>query len=98
MATPKKKYPYAIYYKDGSYMIYDLTTDDYATLVQGVIDNAHGVVTSVGLLVLEDIRSIIEQKPEPKVKKVKEEKPAYPDLDAESVEWLNEFMKQEGMN
>jgi hypothetical protein len=97
MATPKKKYPYAIYYKDGSYMIYDLTTDDYATLVQSMIEEAHAVVTSVGLLVLEDIRSIIEQKPE-KVKKVKPEKPAYPDLDAESVEWLNEFMKQEGMN
>lgn len=97
MATPKKTYPYAIYYNDGSYMIYDLTQDDYdhlkKTLTHTPAFNTGGlqygspvsIELSIGLISLKDIRSVIKQKPPEKPKK---NESAIPELTTEEIEWV----------
>ena len=86
MATPKKKHPYAIYYNDGSYMIYDITQEDFDHLKKTLIMQAPvAVELSVGLISTKDIRSVIKQKPPEKVKK---HEGTSPDLTDEEIEWM----------
>lgn len=94
MATPKKKHPYAIYYNDGSYMIYDITQEDFDALsklmrqttnFQGGITPPSSIELSIGLISLKDIRSVIKQKPPEKVKK---HEGTSPDLTDEEIEWM----------
>lgn len=89
MATPKKKYPYAIIREDNSYNVYDLTKDDYETIKMGLFTKKSYVEISMGLISLKDIRSVIEQKDEPKPKK--EEKEANPPMSVEEVRWYNQL-------
>lgn len=97
MATAKKVYPYAIYYRDGSYMIYDLTNDDFAAILKvlkqpKISFNQMGnsqpnfvIETSVGIFDMADVRSVIKQKPPEKPKPVFA---AHPNLTMEDIEWL----------
>jgi hypothetical protein len=77
---------YAIYYKDNSYMTYELTEADYNALTKA-IDAKMPVKLSVGQLVTEDIRAVIIQKEQPKVE-TKPDKPAVPDLSVEEMTYL----------
>lgn len=63
--TPPRTYPYAIYYNDGSYMVYDLTRADFDQLTEALVSTEFPirfVKLSIGLLCTFDIRSIIEQR------------------------------------
>lgn len=59
-----KRKPYAIYRKDNTYLIHDLTKRDYEVLVEAFKKGEIAVI-SIGAIATDDIRSIIEQKPEP---------------------------------
>jgi hypothetical protein len=86
MATPKKTKPYAIYYNDGSYMIYDLTQEDFDMLSTCIQDSPTSAIElSIGIIVLKDVRSVIRQKPPEKPKK---NEGTAPDLTAEEIEWM----------
>lgn len=83
-----KLYPFAIYYTDGSYLIYDLTKKDYKALKEA-ITKGEPVELSVGFLTTKDIRSVIRQKetnaPVP-------EKPAVPELSIEEMRYLKQSL------
>lgn len=88
---PSPKYvrkTYAIHYEDSTYMIFDLTKEDITQLENAILDTKSAVKLSVGTLKLYQVRSVIEQKPEPKVDKVN--KSASPDLDTMTTAWLKE--------
>lgn len=85
MRKPRAKLtPYAIYYKDGTYMTYDLTKDDYEALTGAIVERKP-VALSVGFIVIDDIRAVILQKPTPAPVP---DKPAVPDLPPDEREWL----------
>lgn len=88
MPTPPKQYPYAIYYSDNSYMIYDLTKADYEALTKAILEQAPAVKVSIGVLQTKDIRAVIKQREE----KPKKEKPAVPDLSVDELEYLKESL------
>lgn len=97
MATPQKKYPYAIYYNDGSYMIYDITKEDFDILCKKLTEKpafntgglqygqAAAVELSIGVISMRDIRSVIKQNPP---KPVKKNEGTAPDLTPEEIEWM----------
>lgn len=74
---------YAIYYSDGSYLIYELTEKDYQAVEKGLIQGIAYVRISLGILGLEDVRSVIEQRPKP----VEELKASEPLSDADTLLW-----------
>lgn len=78
-----KKTAYAIYYKDNSYMTYDLTKSDYEAL-RGALGFCEYVETSIGMLATGDIRAVIEQRPLPP----QEEKPTNPPLSQDAYAWI----------
>lgn len=80
-----KKTPYAIYRKDNSYLIYDLTKADYMALVSAC-KTREPVELSIGLIVTDDIRAVIEQKPAPPP----DDKPANPPMTQDAIGWLRE--------
>jgi hypothetical protein len=91
MSKPRKRgttTPYAIYYKDGSYMIYDLTKADYDALTTGIRIKAPASLT-VGFLVTDEIRAVIEQL---QPKEEKQERPALPDMPEEYREYYKGVM------
>lgn len=90
MASPKKRTPYAVVRDDNTYVIYDLTKDDYEHLSNSLVSEAKFCKLSIGILKLSDIRSVIEQKPEPKAKKEKQLETGTPDLDVTAIAWLKE--------
>lgn len=58
-----KLYPHAVYYADGSYMIYDFTASDMKAITRQLQSNDLGFLElSVGFLLFKDIRAIIKQK------------------------------------
>lgn len=79
--------PYSVMYADGTYLVFELTQEDYDTLKQAVVDVKVADI-SIGLLVTSDIRSIIIQKP-----KIEQHKGSNPDLPAGSKEWLEQVEK-----
>jgi hypothetical protein len=90
MATPKKKRSYTILYTDGTYLTYDLTKEDFESVKAAL---CHGeewkyVAVSIGIIGMENVRSIIEQKEE----ELEEETPTdtNPPLDQESYNWIKE--------
>ncbi len=91
MPSPKKRYPYAIVRNDNTYNVYDLTKDDYKLLVDMLIEeegHVPYVELSIGIIRVDDIRSVIEQKPEPVQK---EDKPALPPMSQEERTWYNQL-------
>jgi hypothetical protein len=89
MGTKRQhKFPYAIYYTDGSYMIYELREIDYQAIVKAKMTAESAVdIPELGFIATVDIRSIIKQKPEPKPKQAKLEN-GDPDLTVEELEWM----------
>jgi hypothetical protein len=102
MPTPPRKYPYNFIYKDGSYMTFYLTRQDYQKLVEYKLKDRSVVDLSLGILDISDIRSVVEQKiPEkPKNENTDEaENESFsklfnlPYTDPETDEWLKEKLK-----
>lgn len=87
MATPKKTYPYAIIYRDGTFMVYDLTKDDFEAVTKAMFGEKKVAITTVGILDLSDVRGVIEQKIKP-VEKTKATE-GDPSLSIEEQAWLN---------
>lgn len=83
MAYKKVRIPYAVYYNDGTYMVYEFNEDDYKAVSLALLNAQSAVlIQDVGIFKLGDIRSIIKQKPEPKAAKS-----AVPDMDSKDAEW-----------
>lgn len=87
--------PYAIYYNDGTYMIYDLTEEDLNRIMDRLVVNPlpasrHKYVKiSLGILCLTDIRSVIEQKEKDKEGNSQtRSESALPFLTPEEMEWM----------
>ena len=62
--TPPRTYPFAVYYSDGSYLVWDLTKQDYEklkTLLQQDPCPLY-VELSIGIIGIKEIRAIIEQR------------------------------------
>jgi hypothetical protein len=96
MATPKKKKPHTFLYTDGSYITYELTKEDYESLEAAL---CHGeewkyVAISIGIVSVQDIRSIIEQKEvEQELELDEDGNPVeLPIMDQESYNWYKEYM------
>lgn len=96
MATPKKKKPHTFLYTDGSYITYELTKEDYESLEAAL---CHGeerkyVAISIGIVSVQEIRSIIEQKEVDEEPELDENgNPVeLPILDQESYNWYKEYM------
>lgn len=90
MATRPKVYPYAVYYRDGSFLIYEITDKDYKILSNSKKDNSVAVL-SIGTLETVEIRAIIKQNPPPMPDKQVTE--GIPVLDSESQKWVEEYGK-----
>lgn len=94
---PKKskanRHPFAIYYTDGSYMVYDVTMEDYEDLKRALTFKEDVVETTVGLIMTRDIRSVIEQRPPEKPKEATPDKPALPKLTIEEARWIKTAME-----
>lgn len=82
----KVRNPYAIYYIDGTYMVYDLNADDYQMLSNALVDGLKAVIIKdVGVFKLMEVRSVVKQKPEPKAAVS-----APPEMNAEEAQWYAE--------
>lgn len=93
MATPKKKYKYTFLYTDGTYLTFELTKEDFdnveKALTQGQAQQKFTAV-SIGVIGLDGIRSIIEQKDEEPQEDTPPED-TLPPLDQESYNWFKQF-------
>ena len=106
MATPKKRYRYTFLYTDQTYLTYELTREDFQRIEEGLTyQNANEdgrawikpekkfVAVSIGVIGLENIRSIIEQKEEEEPQLDEEGNPLeLPVLDQESYNWIKQYM------
>ena len=91
MATPKRKKPYTFWYTDGTYMIYEITREDFAEVDLSLKMSKPFATISVGIVGLRDIRAVIEQKEEEQ----EEQQPSQdtlPVLDQESYNWIKQYM------
>lgn len=92
MRKPRNKlYPFAIYYTDGSYLIYDLTEKDYKALKEA-ITKGEPVELSVGFLTTKDVRAVIRQKETNATVAPVPEKPAVPELSVEEMQYLKQSL------
>jgi flagellar biosynthesis regulator FlaF len=86
-----KIYPYAFYYTDNSYMIYDLLASDVKAITKHLESGNTGALElSIGFVIFKDIRAIIKQKEkefEPEI----EIKDADPELSFSVKSYLNEL-------
>lgn len=98
MARRGKTKPYAVYYKDGSYLIYDLTKKDYEELKRALLylpnpeleyRRLDTVELSIGILKLEDIRAVILQRP------VQMNEAANPPMPVQDQVWIKRMMRGE---
>ena len=96
MATPKKRYSYTFLYTDGTYLTYELTREDFALLEKALCETENKskqyVAVSVGIIGLENIRSIIEQKEEEPQLDEEGNPLELPVLDQASYEWIKQYM------
>jgi hypothetical protein len=110
MATPKKRYRYTFLYTDQTYLTYELTREDFQRIEEGLTyQNANEdgrawikpekkfVAVSIGIIGLENIRSIIEQKEEELTEEEETEKALtdLPVLDQESYNWLKQYVGED---
>ena len=93
MATPKKKYRYTIFYNDGTYMTFELTKDDFeevkAGLTAAYMNKPIFASVSIGVIGLNNIKAVIEQKDEEPQEEVSTGD-TLPPLDQESYNWIKE--------
>lgn len=95
---PSAKYvkkDYAIIRDDNTYVVYTLTNHDYEKLELALLGENPYIKVSIGIIGLKDVRAIIEQKPEDKIKKeaVKPLEAGTPDMDVMSFEYLKQQEK-----
>jgi hypothetical protein len=89
-ANPSKDY--AIFWNDGTWKTYTLKQTDIKSLENAIIEGKRAVKLSVGVMVLSDIREVIEQRPVPIQT---DERPAIPaDLTAEEKAYVNELLRE----
>lgn len=100
MATPKKRYRYTFLYTDQTYLTYELTKEDYADVEAALCEgeNWKYVAVSIGIIGMENIRSIIEQKEEEPEENADSEqeyngRDTLPILDQEAYNWLKQFIE-----
>lgn len=97
MPSPKYvKKDYAIIRDDNTYVVYTLNNQDFKLLRDQLLGESKYAELSVGLIGLKDVRAIIEQKPEDKVKKevIKENHSGTPDVDVMTFEYLKKQEKE----
>lgn len=89
-ANPSKDY--AIFWNDGTYKTYTLKATDYKKLKDAIINKQHAVELSIGVLLLNDLREVVEQRP---VKIQKDDRPAIPaELTADEKEYVNNLLRE----
>ena len=99
MATPKKRYRYTFLYTDQTYLTYELTREDF----QNIEDTLCGktkqafVAVSIGVIGIDQVRSVIEQKEEELTEEEETEKALtdLPVLDQESYNWLKQYVGED---
>lgn len=94
MATPKKRYKYTFLYTDQTYLTYELTKDDFEEVETALTKNEPRkyVAVSIGVIGMENIRSIIEQKEEEPQTDEEGNPLELPVLDQESYNWIKQYM------
>jgi hypothetical protein len=77
MATPRRKYPYNFIYRDGKYVKFELTKDDFDKVIEYKIAGRAVVPVSIGFIEITDVVTAVEKKveeqPKEKPKKEKED-------------------------
>jgi hypothetical protein len=104
MATPKKKYPYNFVYRDGRYVEFHLTKDDFEDVCEAKMSGKDTVRVSIGFIEIKDVVTAVE-KVVPKQAKEKEEREERddeavsfskmfntPPVDVESEEYLRRVL------
>lgn len=102
MPTPKKKKPYAVIREDGTYVVYDLNSDQFNAMIVAIMgEMKHVLVPDIGLIGLKDVRDVIEQREEMKTKPKEKEKEepkqlqsGNPEMDAMSLAWLKQQQEE----
>lgn len=92
MTAPRKE-PYIIYYCDGREANVTMTKKDFNAIDEALVAGKLHVVTSIGLLVLRDIRSILEcgKEEEPESQLTEEESEEFWDgMSLEDAAWAYE--------
>ena len=89
-----KTYPYAVWYEDGAYMIYDLTKKDYEDLKFALFSNMGYIELSIGVLSTKGIRSVILQREQQKQQE-QQLPDADPPLSFEEWQFLKEQRRKE---
>ena len=101
MATPKKKYRYTFLYTDQTYLTYELTREDFERAQYALCSDTRAgevkfVAVSIGVVGLENIRSIIEQKEEePQLDEEGKPVDSLPVLDQESYNWIKQYIGED---
>jgi hypothetical protein len=103
MATPKKRYRYTFLYTDQTYLTYELTKEDFEKTQYALCyDTNKGeikfVAVSIGIIGLDNIRSIIEQKEEEEQQPELDEdgnSVELPVLDQESYNWIKQYLGED---
>jgi hypothetical protein len=85
-----KLYPHAVYYTDGSYMIYDFNASDVKSIVKHLQTEDKGFLElSVGFLTFKEVRAIIKQKEKEEEQQVEAE-----DVDPELSFSVRSYLNQ----
>ncbi len=85
-----KLYPHAVYYIDGSYMIYDFTASDMKAIIKHLQSEDKGFLElSVGFLTFKEVRAIIKQKEKEEEQQVEAE-----DVDPELSFSVRSYLNQ----
>lgn len=104
MATPKKRYPYNFFYRDKSFVTFDLTKEDFDKVVEYKMDGKDVVPVSIGFIEIKDVVTAVEKKMDKEIEKPKGDEPkeeiyesfskkfGLPDLDEESREYLQKSL------
>lgn len=82
--------PYGVMFDDGRYMIFELTEEDYEALAKAILDGKFSVKLSIGVIVLTNIRFVIEQR-----EQVEENKPANPPMTLDEQAWIHKMIRGE---
>ena len=88
MATPKRRYPYNFVYRDGKYVEFHLTREDFEKITAAKIAGAPDTVAvSIGFIEIKDVITAVEKAvpTETKERKVKEE------VDEDTVSFSKRF-------
>lgn len=85
MASKPATKPYTVYYKDGTYLTYDLSKPEYEAAEDALMKGLPAIKTRIGVLRMDEVRAVILQR---KNADVPQHKGADPELPAEAKEWI----------